>query len=92
MAAAHQATPTQPTSDERVRPAQVVGYLLGGRVHTQTDRAFAENLVARWPRWMTDLRASESFCTSALRTLHGDRFDPTPSRMPVTSHGEGLRR
>lgn len=90
MAGAHQApAPPSTTVAGQARPARATAYLLGGHVHTQTDRAFAESLVARWRRWTADLRASETFLTSTLRTLHGDGFHQVIDLSPVLPTPEG---
>ncbi|WP_053719476.1 SAM-dependent methyltransferase [Saccharothrix sp. NRRL B-16348] len=90
MAGANQASPPPHTiSAEHAHPARAAAYLLGGSVHTQADRAFAESLVARWPRWTADLRAAETFLTGALRSLHGDGFDQVIDLSPVLPTPDG---
>lgn len=86
MADAHQAQPRSTASDRQPRPARATAYLLGGRVHSQADRSFAESLVARWPRWTADLRTSESFLTSTLR---GEGFDQVIDLSPVLPTPDG---
>lgn len=83
------ATRLSATATEPVHLARATAYLLGGRVHTQADRAFAERLVARWPRWVTDLRASEAFLTTTVRTLRGRGFDQAIDLSAVLPTPEG---
>lgn len=86
------APPRTTTSAEHAHPARAAAYLLGAGVHTQADRAFAESLVARWPRWTADLRASETFLTGTLRTLHGDGVDQVIDLSPVLPTPDGPYR
>ncbi|MGM1064072.1 SAM-dependent methyltransferase [Saccharothrix sp. Mg75] len=73
----------------RACPARASAYLLGGRVHTQADRGFAESLVARWPRWVVDLKASETLLTGTLRTLRARGYDQVIDLCPVLPTPEG---
>ncbi|HCU97616.1 MAG TPA: methyltransferase, partial [Actinobacteria bacterium] len=64
--------PAAETDTDRPNIARVYDYLLGGSHNFATDRAFAEEFLARWPDARETMRVNRAFLARAVRFLAGE--------------------